>query len=164
MLRFGCSQLVIERADPIVNPGMTPSAHTHQIVGGNSFNFSVRTPGLMGKHQLRWLVADRKQQMDPGDFDPAERSTCTSCTYAEDFSNYWTATVYFKSPENGSYRLVPQMANFRRPNSKELLPQVGGLTVYYMEPFSGSPKTTSFKPVCFTFPELSRRPPAWIYL
>jgi len=42
MLRFGCSQLVIERADPIVNPGMNPSAHTHQIVGGNSFNFSVR--------------------------------------------------------------------------------------------------------------------------
>ena len=49
MLRFGCSQLVIERADPIVNPGMTPSAHTHQIVGGNSFNFSVRTPGRNGR-------------------------------------------------------------------------------------------------------------------
>ncbi len=41
MLRFGCSQLVIERADPIVNPGMTPSSHTHQVVGGNSFNASV---------------------------------------------------------------------------------------------------------------------------
>jgi len=41
MLRFGCSQLVIERADPIVNPGMNPSAHTHQVVGGNAFNISV---------------------------------------------------------------------------------------------------------------------------
>jgi hypothetical protein len=41
MLRFGCSQLVIERSDPLVNPGLNPSAHTHQIVGGNSFNFSV---------------------------------------------------------------------------------------------------------------------------
>lgn len=42
MLRFGCSQLVIERSDPIVNPGMNPSAHTHQVVGGNSFNITVR--------------------------------------------------------------------------------------------------------------------------
>ncbi|KAK0639835.1 hypothetical protein B0T16DRAFT_440164 [Cercophora newfieldiana] len=125
MLRFGCSQLVIERTDPIVQPGVSPSAHTHQIVGGNSFNVT----------------------MDPADFDPAKRSTCTSCLYAEDMSNYWTASVYFKSPENGSYKLVPQMANFRRPSSPELLPQEGGLTVYYMEPFGGKvAKTTSFKP------------------
>jgi len=87
--------------------------------------------------------------MDPADFDPAEKSTCTSCLYAEDMSNYWTATVYFRSPENGSYKLVPQMPNFRRPNSKELLPQEGGLTVYYMEPFGGNvAKTTAFKPAC----------------
>src|SRR6188474_1586762 len=86
--------------------------------------------------------------MDPADFDPAKRSTCTSCLYAEDMSNYWTASVYFKSPENGSYKLVPQMANLRRPSSPELLPQEGGLTVYYMQPFGGNvAKTTSFKPV-----------------
>jgi len=42
MLRFGCSQLVIERVDPIVEPGAGPSAHTHQVVGGNSFNLTVR--------------------------------------------------------------------------------------------------------------------------
>jgi len=124
-LRFGCSQLVIERSDPIVSPGMVPSPHTHQIVGGNSFNFS----------------------MDPADIDPPRDSTCTSCTYSEDFSNYWTATVYFKSPENGSYRLVPQMANFNSFDGKTFLPQKGGLTVYYMQPFSGGAKTTSFKPV-----------------
>jgi len=41
-LRFGCSQLVVERSDPLVTPGMLPSPHMHQIVGGNSFNFSVR--------------------------------------------------------------------------------------------------------------------------
>lgn len=40
-LRFGCSQLVVERIDPLVNPGVTPSTHTHQIVGGNAFNASV---------------------------------------------------------------------------------------------------------------------------
>ncbi|KAH8896038.1 hypothetical protein GQ53DRAFT_641040 [Thozetella sp. PMI_491] len=125
MLRFGCSQLVIERTDPIVNPGMNPSAHTHQVVGGNSFNIT----------------------MDPSNLDPPKASTCTSCTYAEDFSNYWTASMYFKSPENGSYRLVPQMANFRYPGSSEKLQQDGGITVYYMQPFGGgSSKTTSFKP------------------
>ena len=41
LLRFGCAQLVIERIDPLVNPGMIPSTHTHQIVGGNSFNATV---------------------------------------------------------------------------------------------------------------------------
>jgi len=42
LLRFACSQLVIERTDPLVNPGMNPSTHVHQIVGGNSFNVTVR--------------------------------------------------------------------------------------------------------------------------
>ena len=40
-LRFGCSQLVVERSDPIVQPGILPSAHVHQIVGGNAFNSTV---------------------------------------------------------------------------------------------------------------------------
>jgi len=135
-LRFGCSQLVIERSDPIVSPGLVPSPHTHQIVGGNAFNFS----------------------MDPADVDPAAASTCTSCTYSEDFSNYWTATVYFRSPENGTYKLVPQMANFNSFDGSRFLEQRGGLTVYYMQPFGvlngGDLKITGFKPVssfCFAF-------------
>ena len=41
MLRFACSQLTVERADPLVNPGLNPSPHTHQIIGGNSFNLTV---------------------------------------------------------------------------------------------------------------------------
>jgi hypothetical protein len=41
MLRFACSQLTVERADPLVNPGQRPSPHTHQIIGGNSFNLTV---------------------------------------------------------------------------------------------------------------------------
>lgn len=40
-IRFGCSQLVVERVDPIVNPGVLFSPHMHQIVGGNSFNVTV---------------------------------------------------------------------------------------------------------------------------
>ena len=83
--------------------------------------------------------------MYPGELDPAKLSTCTSCTFSEDFSNYWTANIYFKSPENGSYKRVPQMANGRMDGSK--LPQDGGLTIYYMPPFSGNTKVTAFKPV-----------------
>lgn len=41
MLRFACSQLTVERADPLVSPGLIPSPHTHQIIGGNSFNITV---------------------------------------------------------------------------------------------------------------------------
>ena len=88
--------------------------------------------------------------------DPAKTSTCTTCTFAEDMSNYWTASLYFKSPENGSYRRVPQMANFG-------LTQDGGITVYYMQPFGGSAKVTSFKPVrassCFSAVAPSYSPP-----
>jgi hypothetical protein len=46
LLRFVCSQLVIERIDPLVSPGMVPSPHTHQVVGGNSFNATVKQARL----------------------------------------------------------------------------------------------------------------------
>ena len=39
--------------------------------------------------------------MDPND-DLAAKSTCTTCKFKEDASNYWTAVLYFKNP-NGSY-------------------------------------------------------------
>lgn len=121
-LRFGCSQLVVERTDPLVNPGQMPTPHMHQVVGGNSFNIT----------------------MDPMTIDPPATSTCTSCKMSEDFSNYWTASIYFRSPENGTFVRVPQMANGRLNGT--LLEQEGGLTVYYMQPFSGrNKKVTSFK-------------------
>lgn len=31
MLRFGCAQVVIDRIDPLVNPGQAPSPHMHQV-------------------------------------------------------------------------------------------------------------------------------------
>ncbi len=100
LMRFGCSQLTIDRIDPLVNPGSLPSPHMHQIIGGNSFNVS----------------------MTPGSLDPPTTSTCTSCTYSEDFSNYWTANVYFKA-RNGTYKRVPQVANLG-------LGVQAGMTVY----------------------------------
>jgi hypothetical protein len=63
MMRFACSQLTVERLDPLVNPGLEGSPHTHQIVGGNSF----------------------QAEMKPEDHDLVAKSTCTTCTFSEDF-------------------------------------------------------------------------------
>jgi len=120
MLRFACSQLVVDRVDPLVNPGMRYTPHLHQIVGGNSFNLT----------------------MEPVKYDLAERSTCTSCSFVQDLSNYWTAVMFFKH-KNGSFMRVPQTGN-GGPQGK--LVNQGGLDIYYMH----SGKVTSFKPVCFT--------------
>ncbi|KAL2156799.1 hypothetical protein VTH82DRAFT_1545 [Thermothelomyces myriococcoides] len=116
MLRFQCSQLVIDRLDPLGSPGLIPSPHLHQIVGGNSFNAT----------------------MDPETHDLVAGSTCTTCTFSEDFSNYWTAVMYFRA-RNGSYKRVPQ-----RPNMG--LSGNGGVTVYYIPPHDKSVGVTAFKP------------------
>jgi hypothetical protein len=63
MMRFACSQLTVERLDPLVNPGLVGSPHTHQIVGGNSF----------------------QANMKPDEHDMVAQSTCTTCTFSEDF-------------------------------------------------------------------------------
>lgn len=117
MMRFQCSQLVVERMDPLVSPGLEQVGHVHQIVGGNSFNATM-TPVL---------------------YDPAERSTCTTCSFSEDFSNYWTASIYFQA-RNGSFKRVPQMVNLGLRGS-------GGITVYYIPPYDGKTKVTAFRPV-----------------
>lgn len=116
MMRFQCSQLVVDRLDPLVNPGVVPSPHLHQIVGGNSFNAS----------------------MDPTTHDLPSSSTCTSCTFSEDFSNYWTAVLYFRA-RNGTYRRVPQFVS-------EGLRADGGITVYYIPSPNADEKVTAFTP------------------
>jgi hypothetical protein len=117
MLRFPCSQLVVERTDPLVFPGMTYTPHVHQIVGGNSFKPSMP----VGQHNL------------PGS------STCTSCSYTQDKSNYWTAAMYFQH-QNGSFHRARQVGN---GGPQGALNQVGGITMYYIP----SGKVTAFKPV-----------------
>lgn len=70
--------------------------------------------------------------MDPTRHNIGEEATCTTCTFAEDFSNYWTATLFFRA-RNGSYIRVPQ-----RPNVDFDGARGGGMTVYYTascEPF-----------------------------
>ncbi|KAI1162131.1 hypothetical protein F5B18DRAFT_408057 [Nemania serpens] len=59
-------------------------------------------------------------------FDLVSNSTCTSYTFSEDFSNYWTAVMYFRA-RNGTYKRVPQFSNIG-------LRAVGGITVYYIHP------------------------------
>lgn len=117
MLRFSCSQLVVERLDPLVNPGQMPSPHLHQVVGGNAFNVT----------------------MDQTNLDIPSTATCTTCTPAEDFSNYWTATLFFRA-KNGTFKAVKTKGNplgFTGAN--------GGQTVYYLGP-QGNTKITAFKP------------------
>ena len=77
--------------------------------------------------------------MDVATLDPVAASKGTSCKMTEDLSNYWTASIYFQSPENGTFKRVPQMAN------KLLNGEEGGLTVYYTSP--GGNQVTAFKPV-----------------
>ncbi|KAJ9157628.1 putative carbohydrate-binding module family 1 protein [Pleurostoma richardsiae] len=121
LIRFGCSQLVVSRLDPLVNPGQIPSPHLHQIIGGNSFNVT----------------------MDPSIHDLPSLSTCTTCQFTEDLSNYWTAVLFFKA-KNGTYKRVPQRGNVGFENSK------GGMTVYYMTnglaDYQQASKVTAFKP------------------
>jgi hypothetical protein len=116
MMRFQCSQLVVDRLDPLVNPGSMPSPHLHQIVGGNSFNAT----------------------MDPAMHDLPTLSTCTSCIFTEDLSNYWTAVLYFRA-RNGTFKRVPQSVS-------EGLRGNGGITVYYIPSTDSKTKVTAFKP------------------
>lgn len=58
LLRFPCAQLVIDRIDPLVNPGVAPSPHLHQLIGGVSFASSLsverfvanRSPELLERY------------------------------------------------------------------------------------------------------------------
>ncbi|KAF2108015.1 hypothetical protein BDV96DRAFT_625174 [Lophiotrema nucula] len=116
-IRFGCATLSVQRLDPVVEPGHVPSAHLHQIVGGNAFNATMSG-------------------------DVGAKATCTTCSFSEDFSNYWTAVMYFKH-RNGSYKRVPQY-----PNSL-LGSLTGGMTIYYLQQdfnSNGNTKITAFKP------------------
>ncbi|KAI0014916.1 hypothetical protein F4780DRAFT_133714 [Xylariomycetidae sp. FL0641] len=119
MLRFGCAQVVIDRLDPLVNPGLIPSPHVHQIVGGNGFNASMTTD------------------------DVSATADCTTCAFSDDFSNYWTANLYFKA-RNGSYKRVPQLGAAYQFNDQFSTQINGGVLVYYVSAQPGS--ITAFKP------------------
>jgi Domain of unknown function (DUF1996) len=81
--RLPCkAPVVVERADPIINPGVA-SPHVHTIMGGNGFGFSM-------------------------DYAQTQASKCSSCTVQQDNSNYWVPTLWYQA-ENGSFTSVPQV-------------------------------------------------------
>lgn len=98
----------------LVFPGQTTAGHLHQFNGGNGLNYTL----------------------DKADVAP--ESTCTTCTFAENFSNYWTATLFFKA-RNGTFHQVQQVPNVGFEEG------TGGVTVYYAYPDDGR-KVTSFPP------------------
>ncbi len=97
-----------------MNQGVDQSPHLHQVVGGNAFNVTM-------------------------DKDLPTEATCTTCTFVEDFSNYWTAVLYFHA-RNGTYRRVDLLPNAGFEKAR------GGMTVYYSAS-TGKAATTAFKPV-----------------
>ncbi|OQU99815.1 hypothetical protein CLAIMM_05396 [Cladophialophora immunda] len=81
--RLPCkSPIVVERADPIVSPGVV-SGHLHTIMGGNGFDFTM-------------------------DYNSTQRSTCSSCTVTGDFSNYWIPALFYQH-QNGTFESVDQV-------------------------------------------------------
>lgn len=81
--RLPCqAPVVVERADPIINPGVV-SPHLHTIMGGNGFGFSM-------------------------DYAQTQASTCSTCTVQKDLSNYWIPNLWYAG-ENGTFTSVPQV-------------------------------------------------------
>ncbi|KAI4281008.1 MAG: hypothetical protein L6R38_004002 [Xanthoria sp. 2 TBL-2021] len=77
---FGSPSVVMERLDPMINPGGL-SGHVHSVVGGNAFGATM-------------------------DFATTQSSTCTSVDLIPDKSNYWMPNLYFH--KNGKFTLVPE--------------------------------------------------------
>lgn len=102
LLRFPCSQLTVTRSDPLVNPGAV-SAHLHQVVGGSAFDFNM-----------------------PNTTD-LQSASCSTCGIKENKSNYWSPTLYFQSPVNGTFKRVNQ-----KPGPLTGSPNAG-MVVYYIQ-------------------------------
>lgn len=103
--RLPCkAPIVVERADPIVSPGLV-SNHLHTIMGGNGFDFVM-------------------------DYNSTQASTCSSCTVEGDNSNYWVPTLWYHA-EDGSFEAVPQL---------------DGMTVYYLQRGKDGENLKSFPP------------------
>ncbi|RLN87634.1 hypothetical protein BBJ28_00019693 [Nothophytophthora sp. Chile5] len=114
MFRFDCfNNLVVDRVDPIVNPGVA-SGHLHAISGGNGFSKSADGAAM-------------------------KASTCTSCPIGADLSAYWVPQMYVKFKNGTGYGLVEshQIVYYEpRPTGNEtVIPFPDGLKM-----LAGNPK------------------------
>ncbi|KAJ5118467.1 hypothetical protein N7448_010174 [Penicillium atrosanguineum] len=102
---YGQGPLTEGRMDPIISPG-TASSHVHAIQGGSNFNLTMENDALLD-------------------------SSCTSSLVEADKSNYWTPSLYFQDPTNGSFISVPMfymnVYYFFEPTDDEIKPFPVGL-------------------------------------
>jgi hypothetical protein len=95
------------------------SPHVHQIVGGNFFNAIIESVT----------------------YDLPSGSNCTSYTFSESFSNFWTAALHYLA-RNKTFKWLEQFPN-------DGLARNGGITVYYISQYDGVSSVTALKPVSF---------------
>lgn len=117
-----------------MNPGINPSTHLHQIIGGVRERLFIATR-LLANHAQNAFNAS----MVPETPGLPSTATCTTCQFADDFSNYWTAVLYFRA-RNGTYHRVDQKPNVGFGQA------TGGMTVYYSPSYNGG-RVTAFEPV-----------------
>ncbi|KAM0792065.1 hypothetical protein ACM66B_004770 [Microbotryomycetes sp. NB124-2] len=116
--RLPCSApLIVERADPIVNPGAV-SGHVHTVMGGSNFALSNTFQNML-------------------------ESECTSCKVKQDMSAYWIPTLYFQW-KNGSFSPVNQVGGGliyylqRGENGEKISAFPDGLRILAGNPFARS--------------------------
>nr|POE75583.1 hypothetical protein CFP56_53695 [Quercus suber] len=81
--RMPCpGRLVLERADPIISPGVV-SGHVHTVSGGSGFGFTTS-------------------------YEKLRASKCSSCSIQQDLSAYWTPKLYYMSKDGKQFIDVPQ--------------------------------------------------------
>jgi hypothetical protein len=133
-LEVGC--IACTHDHRLVNPGVTPSPHIHQVSPTHRTHHDLQTyadenstPQVVGGNAFAASIAST---------DVSQISNCTTCTFSQDRSNYWTANMYFRA-RNGTYKRVPQIPN------RYLDGEAGGMTIYYTSPYDGA-AVTAFKP------------------
>jgi hypothetical protein len=78
---YGKGPLTVGCMDPIISPGV-PSGHHHTIQGGSNFALTMTDTQLLS-------------------------STCTFFLVKIDKSNYWTSSLFFQDPNDGTFTPVP---------------------------------------------------------
>ncbi|PQE31984.1 WSC domain-containing protein [Rutstroemia sp. NJR-2017a WRK4] len=148
---YGNGPLTMGRVDPIINPGQV-SGHVHAIQGGNAFAMSMTDTTALG-------------------------ATCTSSRINNDKSNYWTPSLYFQDPNNGSFTAVPMfymnVYYFFEPTTDKITQFPTGLRMVVGDPTLRTPPATGgtsildhdsgkpIQPIQWTCPRTNYNTPAY---
>jgi hypothetical protein len=88
----------------------------------------IVSPGLVSNHLHTIMGGNGFDYVM--DYNSTQASTCSSCTVEGDNSNYWVPTLWYHG-EDGTFEPVPQ---------------IGGMTVYYLQRGKNGEKLKSFPP------------------